>query len=330
MLLLAENRQRAFTSIGEDYISVMHPAPPPTNSIRKRSWALGAAVVLTMALATTLSAVVNSTPLAGAQSGAPATGNIRVRDGANPGEVIISWNAVPQATHYRIGYVNMETDYPLAKTSVTGDWINAFIYVDENARNVPVSSGRAEYTVRRLEQNVRHAFTVLTSNSFVDTGGGGSVNSEFSWPSSPRWEFHTVADRGSECPTSCSSSQPPPPSGQLTLPAGATVLVIPPSPNGDCVVGLQLAPGDSCNWPDPTDAGSVKAAVGISNSGDYHGQAIALWDSGNIWVHNPDSNRAIWTTGPDGADATRFRFHMERGAGDTWTIAKVNEPYQRN
>lgn len=103
---------------------------------------------------------------------------------------------MPGATHYRIGYVNMQTDYPIAKSSVTGDWINAFIYVDENARNVAVSNGRAEYTVRRLEQDVRHAFTVLTSSNFVDTGAAGSVSSEFSWPSNPRWEFRTVADRG--------------------------------------------------------------------------------------------------------------------------------------
>ena len=30
-----------------------------------------------------------------AQSSAPATGNIAVRDGINPGEVVVSWDAVP-------------------------------------------------------------------------------------------------------------------------------------------------------------------------------------------------------------------------------------------
>ena len=49
------------------------------------------------------------------------TSNIAVRDGANPGEIVVSWDAVDGATHYRIGYVNMVTDYPLAKASVTGD-----------------------------------------------------------------------------------------------------------------------------------------------------------------------------------------------------------------
>ncbi len=136
-----------------------------------------------------------------AQIGTPATGNIRVVDGPNPGEVVISWDAVPSATHYRIGYVNMVQDYPLATASVTGEWIEAFIYVDVNARNFAVSGGRAQYVIRRLAQGDRHAFTVLTSSNFVDTGGGGSVSSEFSWPPiGSRWEFHTVADRGGACP----------------------------------------------------------------------------------------------------------------------------------
>ena len=152
------------------------------------------AIITALVLATAVVGV----GIAFAQSGpsAPATANITVRDGINPGEVIISWDAVPSATHYRIGYVNMVTDYPLAKASATGDWINAFIYVDEDARNLQVFNGRAEYTVRRLEQGIRHAFTVLTSSHFVDTGAAGSVSSEFSWPSNPRWTFHSVADRG--------------------------------------------------------------------------------------------------------------------------------------
>ena len=77
-----------------------------------------------------------------AQTGAPATGNITVRDGTNPGEVVISFDAVPDATHYRIGYVNMETDYPLAKASVTGEWIEAFIYVDVSVLNFTVTARR--------------------------------------------------------------------------------------------------------------------------------------------------------------------------------------------
>ena len=35
------------------------------------------------------------------------TANIAVRPGDNSGEVIVSWDSVPGATHYRIGYVNV-------------------------------------------------------------------------------------------------------------------------------------------------------------------------------------------------------------------------------
>ena len=118
------------------------------------------------------------------------TGNIAVRDGAVSGEVIVSWDAVPEATHYRIGYVNMETDYVIAKARPTGDWIEAFIYVDVNAVNFPPVSGRVEYTVPRLASGVRHAFTVLTSNDTVSTSE--YISGRFNWPSNPRWQFHTV------------------------------------------------------------------------------------------------------------------------------------------
>ena len=145
----------------------------------------------------------------------PATGpippvtNLAVRVGANAGEAVLSWDAVASATHYRIGYVNMEVDYHLAKASCTGEWIQAYIFVDVNARNIPVSAGRAEYTVRRLSPGARHAFTVLTADRFVDTGHQGSVSSEFYWPSNPRWKFLP---------------------GRSDLPSGITL------PNGECSV----------------------------------------------------------------------------------------------
>ena len=122
---------------------------------------------------------------------APPITNLEVEAGPGTGEVTLSWVAVPDATHYRIGYVNMEVDYYLVTegscTMEHDDWIQAFVYVDVKAPNVPVRDGRAKYTVRRLSPGARHAFTVLTSNSFVDSGG--SVSSEFFWPSNPRWKF---------------------------------------------------------------------------------------------------------------------------------------------
>ena len=153
-------------------------------------------IIAVLVMATVL-LVGSSIALAQSGASAPPTGNIAIRDGINPGEVVVSWDAVPEATYYRIGYVNMVTDYPLAKASRTGNWLEAFVYVDVEAQNFTVVNGKVEYTIRRLEQGVYHEFTVLTSNDFVDTGGGGSVSSTFTWPRiGSRWEDHTVADRG--------------------------------------------------------------------------------------------------------------------------------------
>ncbi|MCY4416323.1 MAG: S8 family serine peptidase [Chloroflexi bacterium] len=121
----------------------------------------------------------------------PPTGNIEVSDGTNPGEVVVSWDAVDEATYYRIGYVNMVTDYPLAKASNTGEWLEAFVYVDVNALNFVEQGGRVEYTVRRLALGVEHAFTVLTSNDVENTKE--HFGGKYSWPSNPRWTFHTTA-----------------------------------------------------------------------------------------------------------------------------------------
>jgi hypothetical protein len=104
-----------------------------------------------------------------AQSSAPPVTNVSVCSGPNAGEVTIAWDAVSEARYYRIGYVNMVKDYPRAKASATGEWIEAFVYVDVNARNIPVTAGGGQYTLRRLVQGDRHALTVLTSNDVINT-----------------------------------------------------------------------------------------------------------------------------------------------------------------
>ena len=112
--------------------------------------------------------------------GSPPTANLRIEPGDNDGEVDISWELVPEATHYRIGYVNVEVDYNLTQESCTKDWIEAFVYVDVNALNIPVNEeGRAEYTIRRLTPGAAHTFTVLTSNNLYDNKI--NVGAEFTW-----------------------------------------------------------------------------------------------------------------------------------------------------
>ncbi len=105
--------------------------------------------------------------------------------GENSDEAVISWVPVPEATHYRIGYVNLEVDYHLATqascTRERDDWLQAFVYVDLKAPNVPINQdGRAEYIIRRLSPGARHAFTVLASNNLYNNSL--NVGAEFSWP----------------------------------------------------------------------------------------------------------------------------------------------------
>ena len=132
-------------------------------------------------------------PPAGGTNNVPPVTNITVCSGPDAGEVVVSWDGVLSATHYRIGYVNMVQDYPRAKASVTGEWIEAFIYVDVNARNLTVSEeGRAQYVLRRLVNGDRHAFTVLSSKDVVNTSE--ILSGEYRWPQNPRWKYLTVAD----------------------------------------------------------------------------------------------------------------------------------------
>ena len=130
-----------------------------------------------------------SVPSAPERIVAPPTANIAVRDGNSAGQVIVSWDAVPEATYYRIGSVNMKTDYPAAKASASGEWRSAFVYSDVNAINFTVENGRVEYTIRRLERGARHAFTVHTTS---DATYGLTYGGRFRWPSGDYWVYHIV------------------------------------------------------------------------------------------------------------------------------------------
>ena len=119
---------------------------------------------------------------------APAT-NIQAFNGRNPGEVILTWSAVAAATHYRIGCVNMDRDYPRAKATVTGNWREAMVYVDVEAQNL--SADHPSYTLHGLQEGAYHACSVLTNDA---------RHGQPTWPSNPAWQYLTVTDHGGSCP----------------------------------------------------------------------------------------------------------------------------------
>ena len=248
------------------------------------------AISLSMAAVLAVAAsMVSGAMLAGAQGQVPATGNVVVQDGSQPGEVIISWDAVPEATHYRIGYVNMVTDYPLAKASRTGNWLEAFVYVDVEAQNFTVAGGRTEYTVRRLAQGARHAFTVRT---------GDDIDGAFTWPSNPRWEFHVVADRGGAAPAPSTSEE-------AAVPGR-------PTASAECYVGQQLTPGQSCWFQLAAD--DDVSIFAVTSGGPYHGWGQVWLDDWFRFFRKPVSQSIT-------VDGVRHRFEMEKQGSD-WVIVQ--------
>ncbi len=154
---------------------------------------------------TMFAAAVSSVMPAEAQSAAAPPTNIRAVNGFNPGEVIITWSSSHGATHYRVGCVNMDRDYPKAKASNTRNWRQAFVYVDVDAPNV--SQDRPTYTLYGLQEGAYHACTVLANSSRYG---------QPTWPNAPYWQYLTLADHGGSCPVV--APEPPPITGRpLTI-----------------------------------------------------------------------------------------------------------------
>ena len=116
--------------------------------------------------------------------------NIVVVNGHNAGEAVFSWDAATGATYYRIGCVNMNRDYRRAKATTTGNWREAFQYVDVESVNLDAT--QPTYTLYGLQEGAEHACAVLSNNARYG---------QPTWPSSrPYWQKLTITNRGGACP----------------------------------------------------------------------------------------------------------------------------------
>ena len=108
-------------------------------------------IALAVALLATIGgARVDDTAQAQTPSLAPQ--NVQARDGANLGEVIVTWDAVAGAAYYRIGYLS-DTEIQEARKAGRSV-LEAYFYV--NVKN----TGQTEYTIKRLEPGILHYFIV--------------------------------------------------------------------------------------------------------------------------------------------------------------------------
>ena len=94
---------------------------------------------------------------ASAQGELMAPTTVTAANGSNPGEVTVSWDAVPDAQYYRVGWVAYE-DYETV-TAAGRDWLEAFAFVDVANR------GQVSHSVTRLTPGILYYFIVASNNS---------------------------------------------------------------------------------------------------------------------------------------------------------------------
>ena len=119
-----------------------------------KSFITASALVAVLSIA----AVIGGAPPAHAQGTMPAPANVNVADSENPGDVIITWEAVPSAAYYRIGWVAYP-DYVEISKEGGRPWSEAFAFVD--VENI----GQTSRTIRRLTPGVLYAFRVASNVS---------------------------------------------------------------------------------------------------------------------------------------------------------------------
>ena len=134
-----------------------------------------------------------SAVIAEAQTGdstPPGPGATTVVNGANLGEVGLSWPAIAGATYYRIGWI-AEADF----LSAGDDWLERFAFVD--------IAGKTAYTITRLSPGEPYWFIV------------GSAEQRFGQAEWSTWVSLALNDDGQSCPT---ATEPMPvPTVQPTL-----------------------------------------------------------------------------------------------------------------
>ena len=161
---------------------------------------------------------IGGSPPVHAQSSLTAPANVIVSDGENSGEVVVTWDAVPDAGYYRIGWVNYN-DY-LEVTGRDRPWSEAFAFVD--VANI----GQTSHTITRLEPGALHAFLVASNAS------------PYGEPSWSDWALLELAPAPAPQPTPGTPTQPT---------EGTSFLSI--SPSSDCQQPVQqLTKGEGCRW----------------------------------------------------------------------------------
>lgn len=159
--------------------------------------------IATLAIIIALLFIVDPTtslhPRVDAQSNhPPPTSSIQARDGKLSGHSVVSWAMVPDATYYRVGYINRLDYEALLLANPNADWRQTVIFTELAARDLVHYNNRTEFTVQHLEPGVQHFFTVLTSNDA--NWDSETVYGTFVWPTVTPWIVHIAPATASTIP----------------------------------------------------------------------------------------------------------------------------------
>ena len=137
-------------------------------SSRIAHFAKTALTLLLLILVTSIGAVA-ATPAVLPQPGGPT-----VQATSNGGEIIISWDRVPGAQYYTVGWVNWTDGKPVSDAG--GDWLSLFHYTT-------VLASETSYTVKGLDGGDDH-YAIIRATDANDRFGG-SYSEWSAWSSFP-------------------------------------------------------------------------------------------------------------------------------------------------
>ncbi len=195
---------------------------------------------------------------------------------ANGGEMTISWDPVPGAQYYTVGWVNWTDAKPISDAGE--DWLSQFYYTT-------VLGSETSYAVKGLDGGDDH-YAIIRATDVEGVaegrfGGGWSPFSDWSSPIQP--VDHTK-----------------PTSEDATIPGR-------PTASAECYVGQRLTPGQNCWFQlTPDDDVSIFA---VTSSGPYDGWAQLWRDDWFRFFQKPISQSIT-------VDGVRHRFKMEKQGSD--------------
>ena len=210
-------------------------------------------------------------------------------NGTAPGRVDLTWDSVPGATHYRVGWI---ADSDVDRTP-GADWLNNFNFVD---RAGPDTS----YTVQNLAPGERYYFIVGSLRGrFGDAGDAWS-----SWADVTTTEMPTAPETNR--PTDC-------------VAAGACLPIK--------SIGTFKGTGDNASNVVRLDAGLYRA-ISMGETGRVLSvKLLRIEEMGSIWLADQDSVSAFYIRPAEpsyGYKARNYLLAVEAGGNWTVTIEQVS------